>query len=64
MLLYTTIKKFMEVLKKHVKCIWYHIVYKVMGWFDGQYIGVEQRKPRFNPLYQHILHVEYAYLYI
>jgi hypothetical protein len=31
------------------------LFYKVLGWFDGQNIGVEPRRPRFNPLYQHIL---------
>jgi hypothetical protein len=28
---------------------------KVMGWFDGQDIGVQPRIMKFNPLYQHIL---------
>ncbi len=31
------------------------LFYKVVGWFDGQDIGVESRRPRFNPLYKHIL---------
>jgi len=31
------------------------LFYIVVGWFDGQDIGVELRRPRFNPLYQHIL---------
>jgi len=31
------------------------LFYKVVWQFDGQDIGLEQRKPRFNPLYQHIL---------
>jgi hypothetical protein len=31
------------------------LFYNVLGWFDGQDIGVEPRKLRFNPLYQHIL---------
>jgi hypothetical protein len=29
--------------------------YEVMGWFDDQDIGVKQRRPRSNPLYQNIL---------
>jgi hypothetical protein len=28
------------------------LFYKVVGWFDGQNIGVEPSKPRFNALYQ------------
>jgi hypothetical protein len=31
------------------------LFYKVMGWFDGQDIGVEPKRPRFNSLYQNIL---------
>jgi hypothetical protein len=31
------------------------LFYKMMGWFDGQDIGVEPRKSRFISLYQHIL---------
>jgi hypothetical protein len=31
------------------------LFYKVVGWFDGQDIGVEPRRPMFNPFYQHIL---------
>jgi hypothetical protein len=31
------------------------LFYKMAWWFDGQDIGVEPMKPRFNPLYQHIL---------
>jgi hypothetical protein len=31
------------------------LFYKVVGWFDGQDNSVEPRRPRFNPLYQHIL---------
>jgi hypothetical protein len=31
------------------------LFYKMVGWFDGQDIGVEPRGPRFNPIYEHIL---------
>jgi hypothetical protein len=31
------------------------LFYKVMEWFDGEDIGVEPRRPRFNSLRQHIL---------
>jgi hypothetical protein len=31
------------------------LFYKMAWWFDGQDIGVEPMRPRFNPLYQHIL---------
>jgi hypothetical protein len=31
------------------------LFYKVVGWFDGQDIDVKPKRPRFNPLYQHIL---------
>jgi hypothetical protein len=40
-----------------------YIVYKMVGWFDGQDIGVEPRKPRFNP-FSNIYYVEYVYLYM
>jgi hypothetical protein len=37
--------------KKDVKCIWYILFYKVVGWFDGKDIGVKPRRPSFNALY-------------
>ncbi len=40
------------------------LFYKVMGWFDGQDIGVEPRRPRFNSLYQHILCEVCIFVYI
>jgi hypothetical protein len=32
------------------------LFYNVVGWFDGQNIGFEPRRPRVNPLY----YVEYV----
>jgi len=55
MLLYTLTKKFMEVQGNMLNAFGIILFYKVMGWFDGQDIGVKPRRPRFNPLYQHIL---------
>jgi len=56
MLLYTLTKKFIEVQKNMLKCIWYHIVLQNgVWWFDGQYIDMELRTPKLNPPYQHIL---------
>jgi hypothetical protein len=40
------------------------LFYKVMGWFDGQDIGVEPKTPRFKPLYQHILYGVCIFVYI
>jgi hypothetical protein len=52
--------------KKHVKCIWYHIVYKVVWWFDCQNIGVEPTTGQSSiPYYQHILcEILYSYIYL
>jgi hypothetical protein len=35
------------------------LFYEAMGWFDGQDINVEPRRPRFSPL-TNIYHVEYV----
>jgi hypothetical protein len=51
MLLYTLTKKFMEVQGSMLNPFGIILFYKVVGWFHGQNIGVEPRKPRFNPLY-------------
>ncbi len=59
MLLYTLIKIHRSSMK-HIKCIWYHIVLQSDGWFDGQDISVEPRRPRFNP-FINIYYVEYVY---
>jgi hypothetical protein len=50
MLLYTLTKKFMEVQGSMLNSFGIALFYKAMGWFDGQDIGVEPRKPKFNPL--------------
>jgi hypothetical protein len=55
MLLYTFTKKFMEIQGYILSPLGIILFYKVMGWFDGQDISVEPRRPMFNFLYQHIL---------
>jgi hypothetical protein len=55
MLLYTLTKKFIEVQGNMLNAFGIILIYKMMGWFDGQDISVKPRRPRFNPLYQHIL---------
>jgi hypothetical protein len=55
MLLYTLTKKLMEVQINTLNAFGIILLYKMMGWFDGQNIGVEPKKPKFNPFYQHIL---------
>jgi hypothetical protein len=64
MLLYTLTKKFMEVQGCMFNLVGIILFYKVMGWFDGQDIGVEPKKPKFNPLYQHILCGICIFIYI
>jgi len=49
MLLYTLTEKFMEVQGNTLNAFGIILFYKMMGWFDGQNIGVEPRKPKFNP---------------
>jgi len=56
MLLYTLIKKFNEIQENMLNAIGIMLLYKMMGWFNGQNIGVKPRRPKFNPLYQHILY--------
>jgi hypothetical protein len=55
MLLYTLTKNFMEVQRYMLNPFGIILFYKVVEWFDGQNIGVEPRRLRFNSLYQHIL---------
>jgi len=55
MLLYILTKQFMEVQGNMLNTFGITLFYKMVGWFHGQNIGVEPRKPRFNPLYKHIL---------
>jgi hypothetical protein len=54
-LLYTLTKQFKEVQGNMLHAFGIILFYKVMGWFHGQDIGVEPKRPRFNPFYQHIL---------
>jgi hypothetical protein len=51
MLLYTLTEKFMEVQINILNAFGIILFYKMMGWFDGQDIGVEPRTSRSNPLY-------------
>jgi len=39
------------------------LFYKMVWWFDNQNIGLESRRPKFNPPYQHILCGVYIYIY-
>jgi hypothetical protein len=55
MLLYTLIENVMEGQGYMLNPFGIILFYKVVRWFDGQDIGVEPRRPRFNPLYQHVL---------
>ncbi len=55
MLLYTLTKNFIEVQKNMLNAFGMILFYKMVSWFDGQDIGVEPKRPRFNPHYQHIL---------
>jgi hypothetical protein len=64
MLLYTLTKHFMEVQGYMLNPIGIILFYKVMGWFDAQDIGVEPKRPKFNPLYQHILCGICIFIYI
>jgi hypothetical protein len=51
MLLYTLIKKFIEVQGNILNPFKIILFYKMVWWFDGQNIGVKPRRPKFNPLY-------------
>jgi len=55
MLFYTLTKDFTEVQGNMLNVFDILLFCKVVGWFDGQDIGVELKKQRFNPLYQYIL---------
>jgi hypothetical protein len=63
MLLYTLIKKFIKVQRYMFNPFDSILFYKVVGWFDGQNIGAEPKRPRFNS-FAGIYYVEYVYLYI
>jgi hypothetical protein len=64
MLLHTLTKKFMEVQGNMLNAFGVILLYKMIGWFDVQDIGVKPRRPRFNPLYQHILCEICIFIYI
>ncbi len=64
MSLCTLTKKFMEVQRYMLNPFGIILFYKVVQWFDGQNIGVEPKKPRFNSFYQHILCGIYIFVYI
>jgi len=64
MLLYTLTKNFIEVQRYMLNPFAIILFYKVMGWFDGQNIRVERRRPKFNILYEHILCGVCIFVYI
>jgi hypothetical protein len=64
MLLHILTKNFMEVERYMLNPFGVILFYKVMKWFDGQDIGVEPRRPRFNSLNQHILYGVCIFVYI
>jgi hypothetical protein len=61
---YTLTKKFMEVQRNILNTFDIILFYKMMGWFDGQNIGVEPKTPRFNPFYSNILYGICIFVYI
>ncbi len=65
MLLYYTLeKKFTKAQRNILNPFGIILFYKVMGWLDYQNIGVKPKRPRFNPIYQHVLYELYIYIYI
>jgi hypothetical protein len=64
MLLYILTKKFIEVQQNMLNVFGIILFYNVVWWFDGQNIGVEPRRPRCNPIYQHILCGVCIFVYI
>ncbi len=64
MSLYTLIKNFIEIQGNMLNPFGNILFYKVMWWFDGQDIGVEPRKSRFNPPYQHMSFGVCIFIYI
>jgi hypothetical protein len=55
MLLYTLTKGSIEVQENVLNPFGIILFYKMVWWFNGQDINVKLRRPRFNPLYQHVL---------
>jgi hypothetical protein len=64
MSLYILTKKIMEVQGNMLNPFGIILFYNVVGWFVHQNIHVGPRRPRFNPLYQHILCGVYIFIYI
>jgi hypothetical protein len=64
MLLYTLTKGSIEVQGNMLNPYDIISLYKMIWWFDGQDISVELKRPRFNPLYQHILCGVCIFVYI
>jgi hypothetical protein len=65
MLLYTLTKGSIKVQGNMLNPFNIILLHKVVWWFDGQDISVELiRKPKFNPLYQHILCGVCIFVYI
>ncbi len=63
LLLYTLIKKLMEIFLNMLNVIGIIKFYKVMGWFDGQDIRVEPKRQGSIP-FTNIYYVQYVYSYI
>ncbi len=63
MLLYTLIKKFIEVQGNILNAFGIILFYKMVWWFDGQNIVWNQRDQSSIP-FTNIYYVEYVYLYI
>jgi hypothetical protein len=64
MLLYTLTKNFVKVQRYMFNPFGIILVYKVMGWFDGEHISVEPRKPKLNSFYRNILCGVFIFVYI
>jgi hypothetical protein len=64
MLLYTLTKKFIEIQINMLNAFNIILFYKMVWLFDDQDIGLESKRPRFNPLYQHIVYGVNIYVYI
>jgi hypothetical protein len=68
MLLYALIENVMEVQKYMLNPFGIILFYKVVGWFDGQDISVEPRKPRFSPslltytMWNMYIHIYFLYI--
>jgi hypothetical protein len=63
-MLYTLTKNFMKVQRNMLNPFDTKLFYKMVGWFDGQNIGVGRTRSRFNPFHQHILCGVRIFVYI